>query len=470
MSITSTATIELPLIHDRPTASHARDKHDWQRPVRISTITREHSQRDEDVLEPTGRLGSTPPADAVDAIPDGGYGWTVVFACAFMIFWTNGWTSTWGVLQAAMLRSDYLDVKTSTLSFVGSLALGCLSGFGVVSARLIRIFGARKASVVAAILFSLGPLLTSCTLHNLGGLFFTAGAMVGVGASLMYTVCNTVPVQWFSGRLGVANGLVKMGGGLGATVLPVVTQELIHTVGIPWTFRVTSFLMLATAVPCALLLRERAVSNQVARIDWSMFKNIPFLCLCLTGAIGTFALFVPPFFLPLFAHSIGLSASTGAALVAAFGLSTTIGRLCAGFACDKIGSLNTLSITMLLNAVSMLAIWPVSSTLAPLVLFSFCNGLANGSFFVACPLSVAGMVDQGNAMMMMSLNSTTWVLGYLFGSPIAGLLITSTGADKSSSIKPYRAAIFYAGGVAILGGAFVIVARLTTNTKLLKKL
>lgn len=442
----------------------SRTKQNWQAPIGVSRSLQLQSH-DEEVSE-----AIVPPIDAVDAIPNGGYGWTVVSACGVLIFWTNGWTSTWGVLQAAMLRSNLLEVETSTLSFVGSLALGCLVAFGIVSVRLLRSLGARNACLAAVILFSMGPLLTSFTLDNVGGLFCTAGAMVGIGASVIYTACNSLPVQWFSSRLGTANGLVKVGGGLGATILPVAAQGLINTVGIPWTFRISSFLMLATGIPCALVLRDRAVIGQVARIDWSMFKNVSFLGLCLTGAVGTFALFVPPFFLPLFARSIGLSASTGAALVAGFGLSTTVGRLIAGFGCDQIGSLNTLSITMLVNAISMLAIWPVSSTLAPLVLFAAMNGLANGAFFVACPVAVAHMVEPGRASIMMGLNSSTWVLGYLFGSPIAGVLISSTGADKSSSIEPYRGAIFYAGGVALLGGAFVMVARLTTNTKLLKKM
>lgn len=410
------------------------------------------------------------PADAADAIPDGGYGWTVVCICALFIFWTNGWTCTWGVLQAAVLRSGHLGVKASTISFVGSLALGSIVAFGILSVKLLRSFGARDTCLAAVILLSAGLILTSFTLDNLGGLFCTAGAMVGTAASVLYTACNSLPVQWFSSKLGTANGLIKVGGGIGATVLPVVAQGLIDAVGIPWTFRISGFLMLATGVPCALLLKDRTVAGQVSRIDWSLFKNISFLSLCLSGAISTFALFVPPFFLPLFAKSIGLSAPTGAGLVAGFGLATTIGRLVAGFACDRIGSLNTLSITMLLNAVSMLAIWPVSSSLTPLVIFATINGSANGAFFVACPMATAHMVEPGRASIMMGVNSSTWVLGYFLGSPIAGILITSTGADKSSSIEPYRAAIFYAGGVAFLGGGFVIVARLTTNTKFLKKL
>ena len=101
---------------------------------------------------------------------------------------------------------------------------------------------------------------------------------------------KTLPVQWFNSKLGTANGLVKLGGGLGATTMAIVIQALIDKVGIPWTFRIFGFVSLITGIPAALLVRER---------------------IFLAGAVGTFAFFVPPFFLPLFAHSIGLSASTG---------------------------------------------------------------------------------------------------------------------------------------------------------------
>lgn len=127
-------------------------------------------------------------------------------------------------------------------------------------------------------------------------------------------------------------------------------------------------------------------------MDLRLFKSIPFCCLFVAGVVGTFALFVPPFFLPLFAHSIGLSASTGAALVAAFNACTAVGRLGAGYACDKFGSVNTILVALILNAVSMLAIWPVSETLSPLAAFAALNGLANGAFFVGMPTAVASIV------------------------------------------------------------------------------
>ena len=37
----------------------------------------------------------------VEAIPDGGYGWIVVFACFVQTFWVNAWTGSWGILLGA---------------------------------------------------------------------------------------------------------------------------------------------------------------------------------------------------------------------------------------------------------------------------------------------------------------------------------------------------------------------------------
>lgn len=152
--------------------------------------------------------------------------------------------------------------------------------------------------LVGVLMMSFGMLFSSFTVGNLGGLFVTAGVSVGFGSSLTYTMSNTLPVQWFSGKLGTANGLVKLGGGLGSTIMALVVQALIDRVGIPWTFRIIGFITLTTGVPAALLIRERVPLSNTPFIDLSLFRSIPFCCVFLAGAVGTFALFVPPFFLP----------------------------------------------------------------------------------------------------------------------------------------------------------------------------
>ncbi|KAJ9663649.1 hypothetical protein H2198_000661 [Neophaeococcomyces mojaviensis] len=409
------------------------------------------------------------PSDAVEVIPDGGYGWTVVSACAFLLFWINGYSTAWGVLQTAIVKSPQLHANVRTITFVGSLYMACMVAFGIASVRLMRSFGVRNTCLIAITLFGLGMIFTSFTLDHLGGLFCITGVLVGLGTSLLYTATNSLPLQWFSSKLGTANGLVKAGGGVGATVLPIAAQALIDKVGLQWTFRIFGSLILITGIPCALLLKERTRTGQASRFDWSMLKNVPFLALAMAGAVGVFALFVPPFFLPLFASSIGLSASTGAGLVAGFGASTAVGRLLGGWVSDRIGALNALAITALVNCLSMLAIWPVSASLPPLFIFAIVNGCANGSFFVGLPTAVA-VLAPGSAAASISLMTSFWTPGYLLGAPLAGILIEATGAAEASSIEPYRAAIFYAAGVGVLSTFLVVLSRLRLDTKLIKKL
>lgn len=157
------------------------------------------------------------PASAVEAIPDGGYGWTVVFACSVVTFMFNGWSGSWGVLQTALFQTYPNHESTTSLSFVGSLGIALSVGLGLASVRLSRLIGARWSMLLGVVMMSFGSLFSSFTVNNLGGLFVTAGISFGLGTSLAYTMSNTLPVQWFSSKLGTANGLVKLGGGLGAT-------------------------------------------------------------------------------------------------------------------------------------------------------------------------------------------------------------------------------------------------------------
>ena len=74
-------------------------------------------------------------------------------------------------------------------------------------------------------MMSFGSLFSSFTVNKLSGLFVTAGILFGLGSSLTYTMCNNLPMQWFSSKLGTANGLVKLGGGLGATTMQLSWQR-----------------------------------------------------------------------------------------------------------------------------------------------------------------------------------------------------------------------------------------------------
>lgn len=147
-----------------------------------------------------------------------------------------------------------------------------------------------------------------------------------------------------------------------------------------------------------------------------LFFSFRFLVLFIAGAVATFPLFVPPFFLPLYAHSLGFSASAGAGTVAGFNFSSAVGRLGCGFLSDSFGPLNTLFISLLLSALSMLALWPVSNTAAPLIAFVVINGAANGGFFSTMPTVVGSVFGSSRVSVAMGMIVTGWAGGYLMVS------------------------------------------------------
>jgi predicted MFS family arabinose efflux permease len=206
----------------------------------------------------------------------------------------------------------------------------------------------------------------------------------------------------------LANGIVFAGGGLGGAVISFAMKGLLTKLGPAWTFRVIGLLQLATGLPAALLLKERNPSRQTVFIDWKLFKDPIFVLLFLASGIVAFPILIPPIFCPLYAQSIGLSSSTGAGLVAGFNFSSAVGRFGFGFLADLIGPLNAFFIGLLVNALSVLILWPTSTNLDSLIVFVVINGIANGSFFSTTPTVVGKLFGSIRVAVAMSMIMSSW--------------------------------------------------------------
>jgi hypothetical protein len=123
-------------------------------------------------------------ADA--SVPEGGYGWVVLFACGVITWWFVGTTYCWGVIQGALV-SEGLS-SPSTLSFVGSLTTASLSLLALVSSRVLRSLGARNVGLLGITWLGVGELLSGFMTKNVRGLFVTTGVIMGVGVSLSFIV------------------------------------------------------------------------------------------------------------------------------------------------------------------------------------------------------------------------------------------------------------------------------------------
>ncbi|KKY29757.1 putative monocarboxylate [Diaporthe ampelina] len=401
-----------------------------------------------------------------DMIPDGGYGWVIIFVCFVHTFWVNLWAGSWGIMQAALLRTTLQGASVGTLSFVGSLGVALGPGLGIPVLRVTRVIGARAGMLIGIVIFGGGCLLSSIAVHSLTGMFLACGLTYGIGSAFTDTLYNILPVLWFNKRLGLTNGIVKLGGSVGALVGAVAVGYLTVGVGVAWTFRILGITSLATGVPTALLVKERGAPPAYP-IKWSIFKDPLFSWHFAAGAMGIFSIYAPSFFLPYINDALGLSNSESIATIACLLACMSLGRVVTGFACDRVGSMNALFVTSLVNAASLFAIWPFSFNLGLVMLFVTLNGLSNGGFAVAMPTAVGRHLPTDEAPGALSILFTGWAPGILAGNAISFILIEATDTDTATSIQPFRPIMFYFGVAALISTACGLVARLIYSRNLL---
>jgi MFS family permease len=156
------------------------------------------------------------------------------------------------------------------------------------------------------------------------------------------------------------------------------------------------------------------------------FKERAFILLFIGSGLGCFPLFIPSYFIPIYARAVA-SQRVAVIILAMWNIASTIGRVLAGFLADTIlGPLNSLSLSLILAGVSALAIWPFANSVAVLSVFIVLNGLGCGAFFSLIPAAVGSMFGAKNTMGVLPILWAGWFFGYFFVRPL-------------SRIMPYRA-------------------------------
>ncbi|QPG95145.1 hypothetical protein C2857_007731 [Epichloe festucae Fl1] len=412
-------------------------------------------------------LGSRVTLSKDEAQFDTWRGWIVVTAASCSFFMYMGVIYSWGILQAKM--ADTRGYSLTTLTFVGSLATSFMVSLCILVGKMVRKHGYRNVALVGAVFLGLGEFLSSWVVGHPWALFITHGILFGVGGGLITLPCSTAPLQWFRKYRGIATGIVFGGGSLGAAVMGVAANELVDAVGVEWTFRILGFMLWAVCLPAAYCIKQPLLSkSSVPQLQWYRWREPKFIVLILGGAIACFPIFVPPYFIPVFARSVSSSGSTAIVALTIWNMASTFGRVFAGYSADSfLGPMNSIVISLFLCGVSGLCIWPFVDSLGLLIFFAIVNGVGCGSFFSLFPLAVGTSFGAPNTMGILPVLWQAWVFGYFLGTPIAARLysLSGTGSDVSS----YRPAAYYAGAASFVGMFFMLTLRFMNNQTMLTR-
>ena len=330
-------------------------------------------------------------------------------------------------------------------------------------------------SVMAALGLALGSFTKS-----LLGVIVTYSIITGVGFGLMYIPSIVAVANHFTRQRSLAIGICLCGAGVGTFALSPLQTFITQTYG--WR---AAFLSLA--VLSALCSLCGATMTRVDRQSWQPAQPQPqhqfttsntsssspskcrrlltvlvdprllsspalklFLLVALADLAATLSLFIPFQHLPAIAVARGLTKSQAAYVISASGIWSTVGRLVAGWLCDK-SWLHPLSLTSL----------TIISVLPPLFSLSVCSSFLS---FLACA-SLFGLLTGtwvaamspifirilGPDLLSPAFGLLTAIRGVasLVGPPLAGVAI-----DYFSS----REAAIFLSGLCMAASAITFIA------------
>ncbi len=369
----------------------------------------------------------------------------------------------WGIVAAAFLSTfTCFGVAYSFGAFFDSMATEFGTGKGqtalmfslttcfyfmggVVTGRLADRFGPRPVMLVGAVSMGLGLLLTSMV-QSLWVGFITYG--IGVGTA---TACGYVPMVatvggWFTKQRTMALGLAVSGIGAGTLVCAPLAATLIEAHG--WR---TTYVIFAIGGTAAMLIasigavRPPAVGGGGTVDLRAIVRDRRFITLYLASLITSMALFVPFVFVKSYATDQGIAAGPAAALVGFIGAASIAGRLGLGALGAKVGPVRLMQFSFLVMTLSYLIWVSAGASYAVLVLFAVVLGVGYGGFIALSPAAVAILFGTNGMATILGATYTGAGVGGLFGPPLAGAIIDSSG---------YSAGIWFA---VIMGGLSAVV-------------
>lgn len=394
----------------------------------------------------------TKPADNHPPL-DCNQGWGIVGVAVLVMFLIYGVLYSYSVLLLYYLKSG-LGTQTG-LSFVPTINTSLIGLLSVFTSRLDEKFGHRKCIFLGGLGYSLGMFLSSFS-TKLWHLMLTQGVIMGACGSMIYIATLSAPLQWFDKKRGLACGLTMAGSGLGGLFLPPLFQKAIPAIGIGWTLRLYSLVVLIVLCLASLVIKERVdikKTNQTKEmVDLTLFKEPNFLLLFFGVMICTLGYMVPILMMAPYGESKGLTGRQTSILIATINGCSAFGRILFGSLGDLLGPINILAVCLTFTCSSCLLLWSLASKYTTLLCFAVIYGLFIGGFVSMVPVITTKLFFDRGVAKVNGLVYFGTAIPSLVGAPIAFALVGLV--SKGKDVANYLPAIIYSGMCGLFGLVF----------------
>ncbi|KAJ2722689.1 hypothetical protein GGI07_003152 [Coemansia sp. Benny D115] len=420
---------------------------------------------------------------------DSWFAWTIVMAGCIQGMITLGASRAHGVYQEHYILTEFPDVPTASISWIGSVQNTALNLCGVFVGILSQIYDTRIMCAIGSLVMGLAFILASFS-TQIWQLVLTQGVMYGSAASFPYILGVTVPLQWIRKQRGLALAVVYLGSGVGGMWISIMTESLIDSLGRQWANRILGFILIAVGLGLSPLIVSRPSDNDCNEgdeedddgnekdlyksepkakqqpkrrlIDISIFAEWKF---ALIAAASFFAMgpnTIPYLLMPTYVVNVlGQDRGLGSTLVTIINVSGIFGRFVAGMLSDRFGPVNIMMIWVLLAAISQIGVWlPFASV--PAV-------IASAAMFGVTGASFVGMIINALSHIY-GVSRITYISGLIYMTySISSLLVTQTTSMMLDTVGhgiDYTWPIVYTSLLLFAAFVVLLVLRLKISRRL----
>ena len=372
-------------------------------------------------------------------------------------------SSTFGVYQTYYESGQLWSSSSSDISWIGSIQSLMVLLVGSITGPIYD----RGYLTLLLIVGSFGVVFGHMMLSHCQTYWqslLAQGFVIGMGAGCLYIPSIAIMPSYFSTKIGLVIGLAASGSSMGGIIYPIMFYKLIDQVGFAWSVRILGFTALATLLIPISVMKMRVQPAKIRSIiDYTAFRDVPFLFFTLGCLIGFIGLYTGFFYTSYYGQATGVTGeSLSFYLVPILNAGSVLGRTLPNILSDKIGPLNVIAPGALSVGAILLCYMAVVNTGGMIVvtlLFGFFSGI-----FIALPpvLYVALTEDKSKIGTRMGMGFACIGIGVLCGGPAAGAIL---GGDSSN--LQWTGVWTYAGVASLIAGfMFTALRLLKGGTKL----
>lgn len=366
-------------------------------------------------------------------VPDGGYGWVIVFLLFLFNFSTWGANASFSIFLSHYLNNDVFHGVTKVeYGAVGGVTFGSGLTIAPLLNYIVGKIGVHKVILCGLVLQFAGIMLASWS-TKIWELFMTQGVLLGVGMSAVAVPNLIIMPQWFRKKRSLAIGLSSAGSGLGGVALVLGLQHIIEIKDYHWALRTQAIVCIVAQGIALLLTRTRSsdIKPEYKIID-RVTLNFGFLMDALWVTFTMFGYVVLLYNLADFTISLGYTSKQGSVVATMVSVGGFFIRPLVGRVCDRFGPVTVNIYIHCIVAVLSWAMWIPARNYATAIAFAFMQGGLMGSVWVVSATittRIAGLRKMGSCM------STLWIFIGVSStvSPIVGIVIKSSPPAGSTS-------------------------------------